>query len=130
MVGGCLNGLSKIGNRLGDRQLVECAVNRCGGRVREIGRFDKFRFGGIGQRRKIQTETGALPRRAVGKNVTARLLDDPVGHAQPQACSFAGTFGREKRLENAGKVIDCYTGSLIRHADDYILTRWNGDSIP
>src|SRR5690242_8545209 len=41
-----------------------------------------------------------MPFLAIDFDVTARLLDETIDHAQAQACPLANALGGEKRLEN------------------------------
>jgi hypothetical protein len=46
-------------------------------------------------------------------NFSAVVFNDSIYHAQPEARTFAGFFGGEKRFENMGSYMIGYSGSGI-----------------
>src|SRR5437868_1266474 len=54
-------------------------------------------------------------------DVTARLLDEPVYHAQAEAGAFPRTLCCEERFKNAGKHIWRHAGAGVAYLDDRVL---------
>ena len=73
---------------------------------------------GGGKRRQIAVEGAALAGLARDLDVTAALLDDPVGAREPQAGALADALRREERLEDPVGHSRCHPATRVLDGED------------
>src|SRR5439155_2112319 len=98
---------------------------------RLVARLDRFArddlrgIADVTRARQIDFDRRAVFFLTVNLDVSTRLLDEAVDHAQPEAGSLAHLLGREERLEHlvANRRRDALAGVL--HGDHHITSGLN-----
>src|SRR5574337_1321815 len=75
-------------------------------------------------KRQDERKAGAttIGYRALHRQISPMLLNDPMADAEPQAGPFADLFGREKRVEDPGSNLFRDAGTGISHTERHPVT--------
>ncbi len=71
--------------------------------------------------RQVELHACALPDPAVDADVPARLFDEAVDHAQPEAAALSHLLRREERLEHPLHDLGRHAGSGIGNGEQHVL---------
>src|SRR5262245_21850334 len=101
------------------------------GRLAAIVPFVRRSFSSL-QPWKIDLDRRALAHLTVNLDVASRLLDEAIYLTEPQPCSLANPFRREKGFEGAIYHVLTHACSVVCHGDRHVLSRtdlWVGTAV-